>query len=161
MPNSRLDRPLWTCPKCGVKLVGKNMSHSCGLATLDQWRARMGPRARVMYDRFVELIAACGEYHVGPAKTRITFLSRVRFAGITSVSEERMVCSFGFPRRLKSRRFDHVYEVVPGWWIHRLEITDPVQLDEEVAGWIAESYRMMGMQGRLRRPAPRRRSARR
>lgn len=38
--------PLWTCPKCGAKLVTRNMWHSCGEATLADWKARMGPRAR-------------------------------------------------------------------------------------------------------------------
>jgi hypothetical protein len=42
-----------------------------------------------------------------------------------------------------------VEEVVPGWWVHRLHITDPSQLDDQVAKWIAESYRLMGMQERL------------
>jgi hypothetical protein len=148
------ERPLWTCPKCGVKLVGRNMWHSCGRATLADWQARMGPRARLLYERFVELIAACGEYHVGPAKTRIAFLGRVRVAGITSLSEKEMVCSFSLPRPVRSPRIAKLEEVVPGWWVHQLRITDVAQLDDEVARWIADSYRLMGMQQRLRaRPA--------
>jgi hypothetical protein len=155
---SILTRELWTCPRCGAKLVGRNMAHSCGRATLDDWLARMGPRARGFYDRFVALIAACGEYHVGPAKTRIAFLARVRFAGITSISEDRMVCAFSLPKPLKSRRIAKIDEIVPGWWVHRLVITDVAQLDEEVAGWIRESYRLMGMQERLRPQASTRRT---
>ena len=142
------------------------MWHSCGYATLDDWLARMGPNARRFYDRFVALIAACGEYHVGPAKTRIAFLARVRFANITSLSEERMRCSFSLPRPLRSTRIAKVEEVIPGWWVHSLCITDVSQLDDEVAAWIRESYRLMGMQERLRQDptsprasAPRRRSA--
>jgi hypothetical protein len=143
------------------------MWHSCGLATIDDWLGRMGPNARRFYDRFVELIAACGEYHVAPAKTRIAFLARVRFAGITTLSETRMTCSFSLPQPLASQRFVKVEEVVPGWWVHRLDVTDVAQLDDEVAGWIGDSYRLMGMQQRLRdRPttprvsAPLRRNAR-
>jgi hypothetical protein len=144
-----MTRPLWTCPKCGAKLVTRNMSHSCGLATLADWKKRMGPRARALYDRFQALIAACGEYHVAPAKTRIAFLGRVRFAGITSLSEEGMTCSFSLPKPLKSSRIIKVEEVVPGWWVHRLRITEVSQLDEQCQTWIRESYRLMGMQQRL------------
>ena len=144
--------PLWTCPKCGAKLVGRNMWHSCGQATLEDWLSRMGPNARRFYDRFVELIAACGEYHVGPAKTRIAFLARVRFAGITTLSETGMRCSFSLPRPLRSKRFVKVEEIVPGWCAHWLNITDVAQLDDEVAGWIRESYRLMGKQERLLDP---------
>ena len=72
-------RQLWTCPKCGAKLLSRNLWHSCGRATLEDWKTRMGPNARALYNRFEEMIAACGEYHVAPAKTRIAFLGLVRF----------------------------------------------------------------------------------
>lgn len=147
MPETR--RPLWTCPKCGAKLVTRNLAHSCGLASLDDWKKRMGPQAGRLFARFEQVIASCGEYHVAPAKTRIAFLARVRFAGITSISERGMTCSFALPRPLRSRRFQRVYEVVPGWFVHRLRITDPAQLDDEVQAWVAKSYRLMGMQERL------------
>jgi Domain of unknown function (DUF5655) len=142
---------LWTCPKCGAKLVTRNLWHSCGRATLDDWKARMGPNARALYDRFEQMIAACGEYHVAPAKTRIAFLGQVRFAGITKLNESEMVCAFALPTPLKSTRFVKIEEVVPGWWVHRLRITEPQQLDDEVQGWIRESYRLMGMRERLLR----------
>jgi hypothetical protein len=154
-------RPLWTCPRCGAKLLTKNLWHSCGLAALDDWRARMGPRARGLYDRFEQMIARCGEYHVAPAKTRIAFLGRVRFAGITSLSEQGMTCSFALPRPLSSRRFASVNEVVPGWWVHRLRVTDAAQLDDQVQAWLKESYRLMGMQERLREKKPGRTASRR
>ncbi len=144
-------RPLWTCPKCGAKFVTKNMWHSCGEATLEEWRARMGPCARALYDRFEAMIAACGEYDVGPAKTRIAFLGRVRFAGITSLSENGMSCNFALPHPLKSKRFAKVERIGAGWWAHRLRVRDPGELDDEVQGWLRESYRLMGMQERLRK----------
>ena len=145
------DRPLWTCPKCGSKLLTRNLWHSCGRATLADWKQRMGPRARALYSRFERLIAACGEYHVSPAKTRIAFLGRVRFAGITSLSESGMSCSFALPRPLRSVRFTKVEEVVPGWWVHRLRVREPNELDAQVQSWLKDSYRLMGMQERLGR----------
>lgn len=141
---------LWTCPKCGAKLVSKNMWHSCGQATLDDWKSEMGPVARALYDRFEAMVAACGEYHVAPAKTRIAFMAKVRFAGITSLSERGMTCAFSLPEAVASPRLAAVAEVAPGWWMHRLRITEPEQLDEEVQGWIRDSYRLMGMRERLK-----------
>jgi hypothetical protein len=143
-------RPLWTCPKCGAKLITKNLWHSCGRATLEDWKQRMGPRALALYTRFESMIAGCGEYYVAPAKTRIAFLGRVRFAGITRLSEQGMTCSFALPRPLKSRRFAKVEEIVPGWWVHRLTITHPDQLDDRLQAWLRRSYRLMGMQERLK-----------
>ena len=118
---------------------------------MGDWFAKLGPRGRALFDRFERLIAACGEYHVSPAKTRIAFLGRVRFASISRISEESMVCGFAMPYPLKSPRFVKVEEVVPGWWQHRLQINSPRQLDGEVQAWLRESYRLMGMQERLGR----------
>jgi hypothetical protein len=150
-PKVRPVKPLWTCPKCGLKFVTKNLWHSCGRASLDDWLAKMGPRARAFYDRFEQMVAACGEYYVSPAKTRIAFLGRVRFCGITRLSEREMVCGFSLPAPIKSRRFIKVEEVVPGWWRHTLRVSDVAELDAQLQRWIRRSYRLIGMQGRLRR----------
>lgn len=145
MPAPKSTSQLWTCPKCGAKLVTRNLWHSCGRATLDDWKLRMGPNARALYDRFEEMIGACGAYHIAPAKTRIAFLAQVRFAGITRLKESEMVCNFALPKPVRSRRFSKVEEIVPGWWRHRLHVADPAELDAEVQAWIRESYRLMGM----------------
>lgn len=61
-----------------------------------------------------------------------------------------MTCSFALPCPLRSPRFARVEEVVPGWWVHRLRITEPSQLDAKVQSWLRRSYRLMGMRERLR-----------
>jgi hypothetical protein len=142
---------LWTCPACGRKLVGKNMAHSCTDATVEDFLRRAGPHGRALYDKLESMIAACGPYLTSPAKTRIAFMARVRFAGITAISERGMSMSFALPRPVRSRRFAAVQQVAPGWWAHRLRVTRLDQLDDEVQGWLREAYRLMGMQERLRR----------
>ena len=81
------------------------MWHSCGLATFADWKARMAPNARAIYDRFEALIASCGEYHVSPAKTRIAFMGRIRFAGITKIGEDGVMCNFALGRRYRRSVF--------------------------------------------------------
>jgi hypothetical protein len=113
------------------------------------WHARMGPKARALYIRFERMIRACGSYHVAPAQSRIAFLGQVRFAGITGISENGMTCSFSLPYALRSERFAKVEEVAPGWWVHRLRITESRQLDQQLQGWLRQSYRLMGMRERF------------
>jgi hypothetical protein len=145
-------RPLWVCPRCGARFVTRNLPHSCGLAQIDDWLARAGPRGRRLYRAFERMIARFGPYHVAPAKTRIAFLGRVRFGGITALSDEGMTCSFALPQPLRSPRFVSVIEVAPGWWVHRLRITRPAEIDRQVVAWFRRSYRLMGMQERLTKP---------
>jgi len=142
---------LWTCPKCGRKLVGRNMWHSCSDATVERFLRGAGKRERALYQGFERMIASFGPYHVSPAKTRIAFMARVRFAGVTSIGPRGLAIAFALPEPLASPRFAKVEEVAPGWWAHRLRITEPSQLDRELARWLRESYRLMGMQERLAR----------
>jgi hypothetical protein len=144
------ERPLWSCPRCGLKFISKNLWHSCGQATLADWKRKMGPHAQRLYRRFEQLISRCGPFHVSPAKTRIAFLGRVRFAGITRLSEDGMTCAFALPFPLRSGRFVSVREVVPGWWSHQLHVSRPAELNAQVQSWLRRSYRLMGMQGRLK-----------
>jgi hypothetical protein len=42
-----------------------------------------------------------------------------------------------------------VEHIARGWYGHWMRITDPAELDDELLGWLRESYRQMGMQERL------------
>jgi uncharacterized protein DUF5655 len=81
-------------------------------------------------------------------------VNRVRFAGITTVSDTSITISFVLPKPVRSARFATVKEVAPGWWAHRIRVTETTQLDSQVQDWIRTSYRLFGMQERLaeRRP---------
>ena len=142
-------RGLWTCPKCGRKLVGKNMWHSCSSASVEQFLRRASPGTRGLYSKLESLIARCGPYHVSPAKTRIAFMARVRFAGVSAIDQRSMTITFALPAPLASPRFEKVWEIAPGWWVHRLRVTRTAELDRQLHGWLRESYRLMGMQERL------------
>ena len=140
---------MWICPKCGAKFVNRNQWHSCGRATVEDWLGRAGPSGKALFHRLEALVRACGEVDVAPARTRIAFLGQVRFATVTRLTDEEMVCTLALPHALGSPRFARVEEVVPGWFVHTLVITALNELDDEVQGWIRESYRLMGMRERL------------
>ena len=143
------ERGLWECPRCGAKFVNRNQWHSCGQSTLEDWIAPLGPAGNALYAALEALIARCGEYHVAPAKSRVAFLAQVRFAGITRLRDDEMVFGFALPYKLESPRVRKIKEEVPGWFSHQLRVTDPGELDDEVASWLADSYRLMGMRERL------------
>ena len=75
-------RPLWTCPECGAKFVSKNLWHSCGEATLDDWKARMGPKAHAFFSRFEEMIAQwCAEHERDHEATKREVTRQLTAAG--------------------------------------------------------------------------------
>lgn len=149
----RSARPLWTCPRCGARLVTQNGWHSCGQATLAEWRVKMSPRMRRLVTRFEAAIASCGPFDVAAAKTRIAYMARVRFATITSVARGALTLTFALPTPVRSARFLRVYEAVPGWWVHVVRVTRETEFDAQLRRWLRRSYRLMGMQERLRRKA--------
>ena len=98
---------------------------------------------------------ACGDYSVekflAPAKTRIAFMARVRFAAVNAISDRGMTITFALPGPMRHRRIRRVENIAPGWYGHWMRITSPDELDNELLGWLRESYRLMGMQERLAR----------
>jgi hypothetical protein len=115
---------------------------------VENFLAGKGPRARALFRRFTELIAACGPYEIAPAKTRVAFMVRTRFASVNRVSETGMSAHFGLPYALRSNRIDRI-ENLAGWYVHYFRVAEPRELDEEIQGWLRESYAQMGEQKRL------------
>ncbi len=153
MPNSTgssPDTPLWTCPKCGRKFVIKNIWHSCSPYTVETFLEGKGPHARALFEKFEAMIAQCGPYEVSPAKTRVAFMERVRFGGVSAISAKGMTIGFALPYSLDNPRIKRIQQPVPTWFVHFLRITSLDQLDDELQEWFTESYRLMGMQERLR-----------
>jgi hypothetical protein len=128
------------------------MWHACGDHTVERFLAGKGERARELFDAFESLIARCGPYEVAPAKTRVAFMARVRFAGVNAVSDRGMSIAFGLPRPIHHPRIRKTEEIVPGWYGHWIRVTSVEELDDELLGWLLESYHQMGLQERLRKP---------
>ena len=126
------------------------MWHACGDYSVAMFLEGKGDRARDLFDRFESLIAACGPYEVAPAKTRIAFMARVRFAGVNAISDRGMTITFGLPRPMPHPRIRKVEYIAHWWHGHWMRITQPEELDDELLGWLRESYHQMGMQERLK-----------
>jgi hypothetical protein len=98
------DRELWTCPRCGAKFVTPNMWYSCGPWTVDTFLEGKGPRARALFDRFIEMARRCGPVTLQPVKTRVAIMVRARFAGVQRVSERGMTVSLWLKKRIEAYR---------------------------------------------------------
>ena len=131
---------LWTCPLCGKQFVTSNMSHSCGLHTVDQFMEGKGERAWAFWSRLQDMVARCGPYTIVANKTRLEFMVRVRFAGMDAVSERGMSMSFWLKERIDSPRFRKVAQYGRRDWVYYLRLSALEELDDEIQGWLCRSY---------------------
>lgn len=94
-------------------------------------------------------MARCGPIEVIAQKTRITIMSKVRFAEAL-VRRDRLLASFALSRRVDDPMFRHE-QCGPRWIIHLFEVRDPADLDDPpLPAWLCESYRDLGERGSLR-----------
>jgi hypothetical protein len=131
---------LWTCPVCGKSFVTRNMWHSCGQHTVEQFMGGRGPQAWAYWERLQEMVGQCGPYSIVANKTRLEFMVRVRFAGMDAVSERGMSFSFWLKEQIDSPRFRKVVHYGRRDWGYHVRITSPDELDDEVGNWLCRSY---------------------
>ena len=141
---------LWECPQCGAKLVSKNLSHACGAYSVDAFLEGKTDVARDLFARFVALIAKCGPHDVAPAKTRVAFMAKVRFASVNRVGDDYIDVHFVLPRVVDSprlRRVEHLGKL----HVHHLRLQRRRDLDRQLADWLRDAYTEYGQRGWLSR----------
>jgi hypothetical protein len=139
---------LWECPRCGAKLVAKNLSHACGPYSIEKFLEGTSEIGRDLFGRLVTLIEKCGPYEVAPAKTRVAFMAAVRFASVNRVGNDFIDVHFVLPRAIDGLRFRKV-EHLGKLHVHHLRLRDRLDCDRELARWLRQSYREYGQRGWL------------
>jgi hypothetical protein len=153
--NRAAQRPLWTCPRCGARLVTRNMWHSCGRFSLEDLFAGTEPGTLEVAGLCVAMLQSLGDVQVIPQKTRLVCVARVRFGGIQPRKRGFLV-SFALHRWLTSRRISRKADYGPGWRGHSVWVRSPADLDDELRSWLQESHDTVGLQSDRRtrmRPA--------
>ncbi len=142
------DRALWTCPRCGNQFVNRNQYHSCKRHDLSEPFAGKPVRIRKLFDRFRAMVEACGPVKMLPYRDKVGFMVRVRFAGAVPRTGWLEI-GFWLPRRVEHPRFHKVETIYLNAHVHLLRITEPAELDHDVAAWLKEAY-AVGCQQHLR-----------
>lgn len=60
--------PVWICPKCGARLVSRNLWHSCGQFTLEALFAGSKPEILAAARKYVALLASLGDVQILPIR---------------------------------------------------------------------------------------------
>lgn len=155
---SSLWTPQWICPNCGRPFSNRYQPHACGQHVVRKFLEGHSPKAVALYRRFSQIVRACGPALVVPTKTRIGFQSHGVFASIDSLTAHGMTAHVILPRRLGTPRFTRIEARSPATFLHHFHVGSVDELDDEVAGWLREAYRV-GEQA-ARTTTPRRRATR-
>ena len=93
-----------------------------------------------LYERFVELVQACGEFEVAVSKTAISFKGTRRgFAG--AKPKKRWLDGYlDLQRKLTDPRIRSASPYTKRLFVHQFRVETLDQLDEDFAGWIREAY---------------------
>lgn len=134
--------PLWSCPKCNRQFVNKNMPHSCGRHSVEQFLFGKNSKAVSLYEQFVTLLQECGPVKTAPAKTRVGFQVRMIFAAVNKLSDNGLDAHVVLSRRLNSPRFTRIETMSPRCYVHHFRIQSLSEFDDEVKRWLQEAYQV-------------------
>jgi hypothetical protein len=131
---------VWRCPTCGQTFVTRNMPHSCQVVPLDDHFAASEPNVRATFDALRASVEALGPVTLNATKSRVSFQARMRFAGIERPRKRHLNATFVLTRPIESERFARVEFVPPYYYVRRLRLERPEDVDDELRGWLAEAY---------------------
>jgi hypothetical protein len=134
---------MWTCPRCGRSFANRNQSHACAPldAGLERHLEGKDPEMVAIFRRLVELAERNGPVTVLPEKTRIAFQVRMSFAAF-ELRRRWVDGHVVLARRLEHPRFRRVETFSPHNHLHQFRLQHLDEVDEEVAAFLAEAYRV-------------------
>jgi hypothetical protein len=141
---------LWTCPRCGRRFSSRNQTHACGRWTLERHLDGRSPPVVATVHAFIALAEACGPVVVIPEKTRIAFQARMSFAQLT-VRSRWVDGHVVLARRRPDPRFARIETMSSRSHVHHFRLLGPGDVDDTVAGWLAEAYEVGLQRHRTRR----------
>jgi hypothetical protein len=133
---------MWRCPDCRRQFANRNQSHACGRYTLASHFAGKPKIVPAIFEKLLAVAKKNGPVHVLlPEKTRIAFRGSDEFCGIRC-SEELVDGHVVLSRRLESPKFRRIETFSPRNHRHAFRFERVDEIDNEVAAWFAEAYRV-------------------
>jgi hypothetical protein len=148
MTEASKQRPLWKCPRCGARLITRNLWHSCGRFTLENLFVKSPAQVVDLARQYVRMLQSLGEVQVLPQKTRLVCVARVRFAGLYP-RKNNFQAAFALRRWLKSPRVVKRMDYGPRWRMHYVDINSAADLDDQLRKWLQEAHDTVGIQDDL------------
>ena len=131
---------MWRCPTCGQTFVTPNMPHSCQVIPLEDHFAASEPNVRATFDALLAAARELGPVTVNATKSRISLQARMRFAAVEAPRKRHLNAHLVLTRPIESDRFTRVEHLQPYYYLHRLRLERPEDVDDQLRAWLAEAY---------------------
>ena len=132
---------MWTCPKCGARLVQKNMQHSCGDFTVDAFLSGKSQRGKELFWFLINEFSKIGPITLHPVKTRVALMVEVRFAAINKVGREHIDGHLWLKERIDHKNFFRI-ERLKNDYIHHFRIRHKSDIDDEFRRCMDMAYKI-------------------
>jgi hypothetical protein len=131
---------VWSCPACGREFGGRQ-AHVCAPAlSVEAYFAARPAVERAIFEAVRQHLASLGPLIVEPVGVGILFKRRRTFVELRPMA--RWVhLGIGLTHRLDHPRVTRTTATGTGRVYHGIRVTSPADIDEEVRGWLTESYR--------------------
>lgn len=133
---------MWTCPKCRTELVQKNLAHSCGNYTTEDFLRGSSPRSVELFWIFVEAWKKIGEVKLHPVKTSVSIMNKVRFARVNRIKQDSIVCHLWLKQKVESAKFFRIDQLGASDFIHHFEIADESFIDDELVRYMKMAFEL-------------------
>lgn len=131
------------CPACGREFA-RQRSHVCAPAlSVDQYFASRPPLERQVYQKLRDHIEALGPVIVEPVNVGIFFKGKRNFVELRPKTRW-LDLTFGLNRLFDHPRFSRTMKSKTARTYYAVRVTAPDDLDDELLGWITESYFELG-----------------
>lgn len=137
----------WICPTCKRTFARANQAHSCQVVPLSEHLKKTSKEVGEIYKALVARIRENGPLQVAPTKTGVNLLSRTSL-GSVRFGKAHLDIGFVLTRKLSSSRVRSSLQLSPRSVMHSIRVTTIAEVDDELAGWLAESYQVGMMAGR-------------
>ena len=133
---------------CTTPAPGTRLTSCSAGSRLKSWQ---------LFDLVRQSLESIGPVTLVPYRDRVAFMVRVRFGGVRP-RKHWLDVDFWLTRRVESPRFQRSETLSPYTHIYTVRVTDPSEVDGELAGWLRDVY-AVGVPGTPANQAPLRSSA--
>ena len=129
----------WICPRCEREFDRPHQAHTCAPGvSVESWFAGRPPGDRAIYDAIMERLP--GDVHVDAVSVGVFLKAQRKIAELRPRARGRMALYLVLPRPLDSPRAGRAEKISTERWGHRITLSGPGDVDDELGEWIAEAY---------------------